>query len=497
MAMPERNALPIAVIGAGPVGLAAAAQLVGRGLTPLVLEAGPTAATAVRAWGHVRLFSTWAELVDRAAEKLLAPTGWTPPPSDRYPTGADWVADYLQPLADALGDRVRYGTVVTGLARAGRDRVADAGRDRRPFTVHLTTADGGEERVPVRAVIDASGTWSTPGPLGADGLPAVGERELAARGRLGYRIPDLHDPAVRATFAGRRTAVVGAGASAFTTLAALAELAGTEEGAGTEALWVTRRAISATTFGGGAADQLPARGALGLAARAAVAAGHARAVDGFRTVAVERDADNRLVLVAEDGRRTAPVDRIVVLTGLRPDLSFLTEVQLGLDERLSAPVALAPLIDPDVHSCGTVRPHGVAELAQPEPGLFLAGAKSYGRAPTFLAMTGYEQVRSLAAALAGDLAAARSVALTLPATGVCGGGGLPAGVGLPDPAGAAPGPDVRGRDAGCCAGPRPLPPIGAPARPAAGGERRAAGGGCCGTGGAGDRTDDGAGDGCA
>ncbi|WP_233580481.1 NAD(P)-binding domain-containing protein [Streptomyces triticirhizae] len=440
--MPERNAPPIAVIGAGPVGLAAAAQLVGRGLTPLVLEAGPTAATAVRAWGHVRLFSTWAELVDRAAEKLLAPTGWTPPPSDEHPTGARWVADYLQPLADALGDRVRYGTTVTGLARAGRDRVVDAGRARQPFTVHLTSADGGEERVRVRAIIDASGTWSIPAPLGADGLPAAGERALAERGRLDYRVPDLGDPAVRAAFAGKRTAVVGAGASAFTALAALADLAGTEEGAGTEALWVTRREISATTFGGGTADQLPARGALGLAARAAVDRGHARAVAGFRTAAVQRDADGRLVLVAEDGRRTEPVDRVVVLTGLRPDLSFLGEVRLGLDERLSAPSALAPLIDPNVHSCGTVRPHGVEELAHPEPDLFLAGAKSYGRAPTFLAMTGYEQVRSLAAALAGDLTAARSVALALPATGVCGGTGLPA------PAGDIP--DVPGRGGGCC-----------------------------------------------
>lgn len=50
--------------------------------------------------------------------------------------------------------------------------------------------------------------------------------------------------------------------------------------------------------------------------------------------------------------------------------------------------------------------------------------KSYGRAPTFLAMTGYEQVRSIAAELAGDHEGARKVELTLPDTGVCGGAGL-------------------------------------------------------------------------
>ncbi|WP_062214491.1 FAD-dependent oxidoreductase [Streptomyces sp. NBRC 109706] len=419
--MPDTTGPPVAVIGAGPVGLAAAAHLLERGIEPVVLERGTRAGAAVREWGHVRLFSTWRELVDPAAERLLLPTGWARPEDDRYPTGAQWADAYLQPLAAALGERVRYGTTVTGVARAGRDRVVDSGRAAQPFTVHLAPADGG--RIAARAVIDASGTYATPNPLGADGYPAAGERALAAEGRIGYRVPDFSDPAVRAVFAGGRTAVVGAGASAFTALAGLAELARAEGGGGTRAVWVLRRGISGATFGGGDADQLPARGALGLAARAAVDEGHAVAVTGFRTVAVER-AGEGLVLVSDDGRRTEPVDRIVVLTGLRPDLTFLSEVRLGLDERLAAPTALAPLIDPNQHSCGTVHPHGVDELSHPEEDLFLAGMKSYGRAPTFLAMTGYEQVRSIAAALAGDLESARRVELTLPETGVCGGSGL-------------------------------------------------------------------------
>ncbi|MFC9699675.1 NAD(P)-binding domain-containing protein [Streptomyces sp. NPDC056943] len=413
--------LPVLVIGAGPVGLAAAAHLVERGIEPLVLEAGPRAAAAVREWSHVRLFSTWSELTDPAAEKLLAPTGWVRPEPTAYPTGGDWAERYLQPLADALGDRVRTGARVTGVSRAGRDRTVDADRANQPFAVHVTHADGREERLLARAVIDASGTWSTPGPAGGDGLPALGER--AAADRISYRVPDLKDPAVRARHAGRRTAVIGSGASAFTALAALADLARAEDGAGTTAVWILRRGISGSTFGGGAADQLPARGALGLAAKAAVDAGHAEAVTGFRTAAIERDGE-RPVLVAEDGRRLDPVDEVVVLTGLRPDLSFLDELRLGLDERLQAPVALAPLIDPNQHSCGTVYPHGVNELSHPEPGVHLVGMKSYGRAPTFLALTGYEQVRSVAAALAGDREAAERVELVLPETGVCGGSGV-------------------------------------------------------------------------
>ncbi|MZF89703.1 NAD(P)-binding domain-containing protein [Streptomyces sp. SID5643] len=433
--------LPVVVIGAGPIGLAAAAHLVERGIEPLILEAGPSAGTAVRGWAHVRLFSPWAEVTDPAAEKLLAPTGWVRPDGSAYPTGGDWAEQYLRPLAAALGDQVRYGVRVTGVARAGRDRIVDADRDEQPFTIHALGPDGREERMTARAVIDASGTWSTPGPMGADGLPALGER--AAADRVAYRVPDLKDPAVRARHAGRRTAVIGSGASAFTALASLADLA--EEEQGTHAAWILRRGIGANTFGGGEADELPGRGALGLRAKAAVEDGYASAVTGFRTHAVERDGD-RLVLVAEDGRRLDPVDEVIVLTGFRPDLSFLSEVRLGLDERLEAPTALAPLIDPNVHSCGTVYPHGVNELSHPEQGVYLVGMKSYGRAPTFLAMTGYEQVRSISAAIAGDRGAAERVELTLPETGVCGGAGL---YDQPDTA-------QNGQGGGCCGAPATL-----------------------------------------
>ena len=137
----------------------------------------------------------------------------------------------------------------------------------------------------------------------------------------------------------------------------------------------------------------------------------------FRADRVTRSADG--LVVADADREVGPFDEIIVATGLRPDLAPLRELRLDLDDIVEAPRALAPLIDPNVHSCGSVPPHGFVELSHPEPGFFIVGMKSYGRAPTFLLRTGYEQVRSVVAALAGDLDAASRVELTLPETGAC------------------------------------------------------------------------------
>jgi thioredoxin reductase len=410
------TALPVVVIGAGPVGLAAAAELVFRGQEVLVLEQGHHPAAAVRSWGHVRLFSPWAEVVSPAAVDLLTPTGWEQPDPTAYPTGADWVERYLEPLAGALGDRVRTGRRVAGVARRNRDLLVESGREQQPFVVH-TVGPGGVERILARAVVDASGTLSRPNPLGAEGYAVPGEHELAAQ--ILHGMPDPARDEQR--YAGRSTAVVGSGASALTALLALTR--SPLHALGSRVVWVLRRPGVGHALGGGAADELAARGALGLRVGEAVATGLVEVVTGFRVAGLEADG-GRVRLVSTDGRAVGGLDEVVAVTGFRPDLSVLSEVRLDLDERLQAPRALAPSIDPNLHSCGSVAPHGHDVLEQPDRGLYLAGLKSYGRAPTFLARTGYEQVRSIAAALAGDLAAAAAVELDLPDTGVCGGAGL-------------------------------------------------------------------------
>jgi thioredoxin reductase len=426
----------VAVIGAGPVGLAAAAHLLERGLTPIVLEVGPEASHAVRQWEHVQLFSPWEYNVDKAAGRLLSSIGWNSPDPHVYPTGAELLERYLDPLArkTVLKDIIRTSSRVTAVSRLGFDKAKTRGREKAPFEIRYQNGKG-PETLRADAVIDASGTWYSPNPAGASGLPAIGECE--ARSKISYAMPDVLGKD-RARFAGKTVAVLGAGHSAIGTLTDLTTLA--REAPGTNVVWLLRGNDPAKAFGGGANDKLVARGELGAHFASLVASGQVKVEVGF-TVTHVAPAGDRLRVATGSGccGRRVVVDELIVATGFRPDLSFLSEVRLRLDPAIEAPVALAPLIDPNEHSCGTVRPHGARELVQDDAGLYLAGIKSYGRAPTFLMITGYEQVRSIAAEIAGDREAAERVELELPETGVCTRGGV----------------EGSAAASGCCGGPAP------------------------------------------
>lgn len=410
--------LPVAVIGAGPIGLAAAAHLVARGMTPVVFEAGDAIGHTVRQWAHVRAFSPWSFMVDKTAAKLLTGSGWRHPPKDEIPTGGELVARYLEPLAalPALASHIHLATRIVAVTRRGMDKLRTAGRGERPFVLRAIGPDGRERVIEVRAVIDCSGTWGMPNPAGADGLPAFGED--TAQDRIVYGIPDILGSGWR-RYAGRTVMVVGSGHSALNALIELAQLR--REAPMTRVLWAARKDNIATAFGGEAADALPARGSLGLQARALVDDGTVQVISPFHIARIEPMAQGGLRIVGDyAGEETAIAsDEMIVATGFRPDLSFLRELRLTIDPWLESSGMIGPMIDPNLHSCGTVRPHGAKELTHAEPGFFIAGIKSYGRAPTFLLATGHEQVRSIVAALAGDMAAAARVELELPETGAC------------------------------------------------------------------------------
>ena len=407
------EARTIAIIGAGPVGLAAAAHAVERGLKPIVFERGPAIGHAVRHWSHVPMFSPWKYNIDAAAERLLIAAGWNRPSPDAYPTGGDLLDQYLVPLAERtpLRDAIQLNASVLAVSRLGFDKVKTAGRAQAAFAVRYRNG-AGDKTVLADAVIDTSGTWFSPNPAGSGGLTAIGEPEAA--GRISYGMPDVRGEA-KTRYAGRSIAVLGGGHSAIGTLTALTELQ--DAVPATTITWLYRGQNLAKAFGGGAADQLSARGELGTRIARLVESGRITVETDFRLDRIET-GEIGLRLVADDARFVA-AEELVVATGFRPELSFLRELRVHLDPALECTPALAPLIDPNEHSCGTVRPHGAAELAHPEPGFYIAGMKSYGRAPTFLLATGHEQVRSIVAEIAGDHEAARRVELVLPETGVC------------------------------------------------------------------------------
>ena len=413
-----QSELPVVVIGAGPVGLAAAAHLLERGIEPLVLEGGDSIGANLNDFGHVQLFSPWRYNVDASMARMLTASGWQEPDLDELPFAIDVVEKVLRPFAalPKVSRCIRLQSRVVAVTRDGFDKVKTEGRDQAPFVVRVATPDG-EVEFRAQAVIDASGTWSSPNPLGANGLPAIGEEEAATQ--IHYGIPDVLGGA-RSHYAGKRVLVVGAGHSAANALLTLAALA--EQDNQTQLIWAVRGSNLARVFGGGDADALPARGRLGTELRKLQESGRLDMVTDFRISAVSR-RDGKLIVhaIGADGtkKRVEGIDEVICATGQRPNLALTSELRTRFDPWLESADALGPLIDPNLHSCGTVRPHGHRELSHPEPGFYIIGVKSYGRAPTFLMTTGFEQARSVVAAIAGDMEAADRVELVLPETGVC------------------------------------------------------------------------------
>ena len=403
---------PVIVIGAGPVGIAAAAHLHARGITPLVLEKGNSAGSSMLEWGHVSVFTPWRNVVDKAVVGLLRNTNWQMPDEDKIPTGWEIVEQYLQPAAATpeLKNAIIYNAEVIGVSKQAHSKSSSRARDDADFTVHYKTPDGEHHLLYSEAVIDASGTWYNPNPIGLDGLPVPGEGQN--QDRITYGIPDIAN-GDRAEYAGKRILVLGGGHSAINVILELIALRAAHSE--TKIYWGMRSNKLDKLTGRGINNRLPARAKLGMAAQDAIESGDLDVLVPLQVSRIEKTDNGLLLDTLVDGEpRTIEVDRIVVANGFRPDLNILREIRLDIDEIVEAPTKLAPLIDPNIHSCGSVKPHGVGELSHFDKNFYVAGIKAYGRAPTFLMLTGYEQVRSIAAELAGDRDAALNVELVLP-----------------------------------------------------------------------------------
>ena len=395
--------LPIAVIGAGPIGLAMAAHLVGCGVRFVIFEAGPEAGHAIRQWQHVRLFTEWASNIDTEAERLLLAAGWRPPAGAAMPTGGELLDEYLMPLSalPEIQPHLKSDYRVIAVTRRDLDKVKTEKRGERPFLLQVRTAKG-EKLIEARAVIDASGTWFTYNPLHCAGIWTAGE--LMAAGHIRYSLPNVLGPE-RERYAGRTTAVVGSGYSAINVILDLAELRVSQPA--TWIKWVVRRDSVDSVLNGTGQDLLLAQGWLGQRLRALVARGNVEVVTSFRVSEIQGLAGHAILVDAAG--RSQEADMVVAATGFRPDLSLFRELRVDIEPSSEAVRGLSSLIDPNLHSCYTVPVHGLAELSHAEPDFYVIGMKSYGRAPTFLLKTGYEQARAIAGALCGNASTTRAV----------------------------------------------------------------------------------------
>lgn len=409
--MTNLSTYPVVIIGAGPIGLAAAAQLAVEEQPFLLFEKGASIAHHVKEWEHVRMFSTWQYNINDAARQLLEMTDWIAPADDDTPTGLALIEQYLAPLSTLpeIAPSLHFHHEIISVSRAGLDKMTNASRETTPFELVIETPNG-RKYILARAVIDASGVLGRPNPAVSSGHRVEIEQTLPIR----YSIVNAkRDSAV---FAEQSVAVIGSGHSALNSLLELVSLKA--QYPKTTIHWILRKSNPVQAYGGEDKDTLEGRGALGSRIRQLVEREQINVHTGFKTQSIESEGSS-FKIISQDGRSLFSIDQLIVNAGSRPDFSFLEEVRLDIDPVTESNRTLAPLIDPNLHSCGTVRPHGEEELRHPDHGIYLVGAKSYGRAPTFLLATGYEQIRSIVAYLVGDETRAKRIELSLPETGVC------------------------------------------------------------------------------
>ena len=415
--MKRLKQLPIAIIGGGPIGLAAAAHLAKHGGSFILLEAGENIGSNILTWGHVRLFSSWQYNIDKAALDLLEQSGWEAPDIKALPTGKEIVEKYLQPLANLpeIKPFIHLNTKVLSIGKKNVDKMKTANREKKPFLIY-TEKEGVLQIYEARAVLDASGTWGNPNPANSNGIWLKEEKSLNEH--IFYGIPDILGKEQK-RYANKRVAVVGSGHSAINTLLELAKLK--ESNPKTIIVWIMRKQRVEEAYGGEEKDALEARGALGSRIHQLVDEGSVEVITPYKIQRVARTKDGMDIVGHQEEQeiKVNDVHEMIVNTGNRPNLSIISEIRTSIDSATESIATLAPLMDPNLHSCGTVRPHGEKELRQPEKDFYIVGSKSYGRAPTFLMATGYEQVRSIVAYLTGNYESAQKVELDLPETGVC------------------------------------------------------------------------------
>ncbi len=386
----------LAILGAGPTGLEAALAAVENGFAFTLYEASERVAGHVRDWSHVELFSPWGYDVSPRARRALAAAGVELPAQDdpTCPSGKELVRRVLEPIArlPAIRAGLRTGIRVVSVGREGllkHEEIASARRGALPFRLLLADASEREWTESADVVLDCTGSYSRPNALGDGGIRAPGESELDSEIRR--RIPNLEEEP--ADWAGKTILVVGAGHSALTAVASLAELAMSEPE--TSVIWALRRENPSWYFD--PADPLPGRSALAVRGRELFdgASPSVHAIRGVVVDSLSRAGSRYAVSLRHtDGRvESVHVDRILSLTGAVGNHDLYRQLQIHECYATLGPMKLsAALLGSASADCLAQDSQGAEALLNPEPNFFILGAKSYGRNSSFLMRLGWRQV---------------------------------------------------------------------------------------------------------
>lgn len=404
--MPDDSSLRIAVLGAGPIGLEVTlyARYLGYGVE--LFERSGAIAANIADWGHVRLFSPFGmNATTLGVAAIAAQDGqWDCPGVEELLTGQQFWERYLRPLSesDLIVDCLRLGTEVVSVGRRGwlkGEGVGDATRSEAGFRLLCRNAGGVEQIHAADIVIDCTGTYGNHNWLGQDGIPAVGEDATASQ--ISYTLPDVLDRD-REVYSGKHALVVGAGYSAATTVALLAQLA--EEQGGTRVTWITRGQGEEGPIRRIPNDRLLERDALAEAANrlAAEPGGPVLHLAGRSIVAIayRSGTDNFEVAFAGEEAEPRAFDRVVANVGYRPEDRIYAELQVHACYASGGPMKLAANLLSQANSAAAVDcldqgSCGPESLMNPEPNFYILGSKSYGRGSQFLMSVGFEQIRDL------------------------------------------------------------------------------------------------------
>jgi threonine dehydrogenase-like Zn-dependent dehydrogenase len=372
------------VIGAGPIGLEAARAALRRGHEVQLFETGEVA-ESVRRWGGIRMFSPFGLNGSPAAFAQLERQGFQLPPPESILTGAEYADAFLEPLAETLNGIIRTNSPVLAVTRAGlnkEDYILDPRRASVPFSLLVREGER-ESVVQADVVLDCSGNFQNPRPLGIGGIPAPGERTVQAAIRYGA----FHPPEVD----GLRVLVVGAGHSAATMLCGLAAQRPAK------LFWAVRKPVADHPYARIPDDPLPERDQLLARANALARSSTVQLLAPAGVRSLSTTGEGLEVALPVNGRLvTVVVDRIFAATGFRPDLGLTRELQAQTCWATEGAYKLAALLLGEAGGdCLKAPTAGAETLSHPEPGFYTLGMKSYGRRSDFLIRTGLEQVQTV------------------------------------------------------------------------------------------------------